>query len=59
MVDTERGGFAAECVAVDAAAMDIGRQDEVKEGGQEAYVQKTRFAQNRVKILFCFIELVL
>ena len=39
MADVEGGSFVAECVAVDIEAMDVSREGEVGEGGEEAFVQ--------------------
>jgi hypothetical protein len=36
VVDIEGGGFAAECIAADLEALDVGGEGEVEEGREEA-----------------------
>ena len=38
MADFEGSGFVAECLATDAAALGVGGQGEIEEGGQETCV---------------------
>jgi len=53
MVDAERGSAAVECDPVDAQALDIGREGDVPESGEEAYVRAREFKENWVKTPLC------
>ena len=50
MVDIEGGGASAQCVSVDAEAMDFGREGELAEGGKETCFSEGGFDENTVKI---------